>query len=248
LTAPLLTARNIHVTFGGVRAADGVTLEVFPGEFLAIMGANGSGKTTFLNLCTGYVRPVAGSISLHNREITGMTPRAITQLGIARSFQHPQLFTNQSLLENALLAVAARREFWSVVTPLHRETYVEEALRLIELIGLRREAYQPVANLPEGMRKLADIALALALQPQLLLLDEPTSGVSSDEKFSFMETLIAALRRQSVTAVFVEHDIELVRKYAHRVAVWDQGRVITVGEPERILNDGRVVQTVVGVD
>ena len=245
---PLLTARNIHVTFGGVRAADGVTLEVFPGEFLAIMGANGSGKTTFLNLCTGYVRPAAGSISLRKREITGMTPRAITQLGIARSFQHPQLFTNQSLLENVLLAVAARREFWSVVTPLHRETYVEEALRLIELIGLRREAYQPVANLPEGMRKLTDIALALALHPQLLLLDEPTSGVSSDEKFSLMETLIAALRRQSVTAVFVEHDIELVRKYADRVAVWDQGRVIAVGEPERILSDGRVVQTVVGVD
>jgi branched-chain amino acid transport system ATP-binding protein len=98
------------------------------------------------------------------------------------------------------------------------------------------------------MRKLADIVLALALQPQLLLLDEPTSGVSSDEKFSLMETLIAALRRQSVTAVFVEHDIELVRKYADRVAVWDQGRVIAVGEPERILSDGRVVQTVVGVD
>jgi branched-chain amino acid transport system ATP-binding protein len=248
VTAPLLAARNITVTFGGVRAADGVTLDIFSGEFLAIMGANGSGKTTFLNLCTGYVRPTAGSVSLRNRKITGMTPRAITQLGIARSFQHPQLFTQQSLLENVLLAVAARRQFWSPLTPLDRDAYVEEALAVIELIGLRGEAHQSVAKLPEGMRKLTDVALALALRPQLLLLDEPTSGVSSEEKFSLMDTLVGALRRQSVTAAFVEHDVELVRKYADRVAVWDQGKVFAVGDPGEILSDGRVMQTVVGVD
>jgi branched-chain amino acid transport system ATP-binding protein len=125
---------------------------------------------------------------------------------------------------------------------------MEEALSLIDLIGLRDEASSSVANLPEGMRKLTDIALALALQPQLLLLDEPTSGVSSDEKFSLMDTLIGALRRQSVTAAFVEHDIELVRKYADRVAVWDQGKVLVVGDPAPILSDARVMQTVVGVD
>jgi branched-chain amino acid transport system ATP-binding protein len=248
LNAPILTARNVHVAFGGVRAADDVALDIFPGEFLAIIGPNGSGKTTFLNLCTGYVRPTSGSISLSGREITGMTPRAITQLGIARSFQHPQLFAEQSVLENVLLAVAARRQFWSLVRPLDRQAYVEEALSVIELIGLRHQTHSPVANLPEGMRKLADIALALALKPQLLLLDEPTSGVSSDEKFSLMDTLISALRRQSVTAAFVEHDIELVRKYADRVAVWDQGRVFAVGDPDQVLSDARVMQAVVGVD
>jgi branched-chain amino acid transport system ATP-binding protein len=248
LNAPILTARNVHVAFGGVRAADDVALDIFSGEFLAIIGPNGSGKTTFLNLCTGYVRPTGGSISLSGREITGLTPRAITQLGIARSFQHPQLFTEQSLLENVLLAVAARRHFWSPLRPLDRQAYVEEALSVIELIGLRHQTHSPVVNLPEGMRKLADIALALALKPQLLLLDEPTSGVSSDEKFSLMETLISALRRQSVTAAFVEHDIELVRKYADRVAVWDQGRVFAVGDPDQVLSDARVMQAVVGVD
>jgi branched-chain amino acid transport system ATP-binding protein len=248
LNAPILTARNVHVAFGGVRAADDVALDIFPGEFLAIIGPNGSGKTTFLNLCTGYVRPAGGSITLSGREITGMTPRAITQLGIARSFQHPQLFTEQSVLENVLLAVAARRQFWSLVRPLDRQAYVEEALSVIELIGLRHQTYSPVVNLPEGMRKLADIALALALKPQLLLLDEPTSGVSSDEKFALMDTLISALRRQAVTAAFVEHDIELVRKYADRVAVWDQGRVFAVGDPDQVLSDARVMQAVVGVD
>jgi branched-chain amino acid transport system ATP-binding protein len=248
MNTPLLTARNIYVTFGGVRAADDVTLDIFPGEFLAIIGPNGSGKTTFLNVCTGYVQPTGGSIALAGREITGMTPRAITQLGIARSFQHPQLFTEQTLLANVLLAVAARRKFWNLLRPLDRTSYMEEALSLIDLIGLRDEASSSVANLPEGMRKLTDIALALALQPQLLLLDEPTSGVSSDEKFSLMDTLIGALRRQSVTAAFVEHDIELVRKYADRVAVWDQGKVLVVGDPAPILSDARVMQTVVGVD
>jgi branched-chain amino acid transport system ATP-binding protein len=248
MNAPILSARNVHVNFGGVRAADDVALDVFPGELLAIIGPNGSGKTTFLNLCTGYVRPTGGSISLAGREITGLTPRAITRMGIARSFQHPQLFTEQSLLENVLLAVAARHHFWSLLRPLERPAYREEAMSLIELIGLRHEARSPVVNLPEGLRKLTDIALALALKPQLLLLDEPTSGVSSDEKFAVMDTLIGALRQESVTAVFVEHDIELVRKYADRVAVWDQGRVFAVGDPVQILGDERVMQAVVGVD
>jgi branched-chain amino acid transport system ATP-binding protein len=248
MTPPLLAARDIHVSFGGVQAANNVALDILPGEFLAIIGPNGSGKTTFLNLCTGYVRPALGTISLEGRDITGMSPRAITRLGIARSFQHPLLFTRHSLLENVLLAVAARRQFWGPLQPLDRESYREEALALIELVGLREEADNAAANLPEGKRKLADIALALALKPRLLLLDEPTSGVSSDEKFPLMETLIAAMRQQSVTAAFVEHDIELVRKYAERVAVWDQGKVIAVGDPARVLSEARVMQAVVGVD
>jgi branched-chain amino acid transport system ATP-binding protein len=247
MNAPLLTARGVHVAFGGVRAADSVALDILPGEFLAIIGPNGSGKTTFLNLCTGYVRPTAGAISVAGRDITGMSPRAITQLGVARSFQHPQLFSQHTLLENVLLAVAARRHFWSLLQPLDRASYREEALSLVELVGLREEAGSLAAHLPEGQRKLADIVLALALKPRLLLLDEPTSGVSSDEKFALMDTLMAAMRRQSVTGAFVEHDIELVRKYADRVAVWDQGKVVAVGDPAHILADAVVLQTVAGV-
>jgi branched-chain amino acid transport system ATP-binding protein len=247
MKAPLLTARGIHVAFGGVRAADNVALDILPGEFLAIVGANGSGKTTFLNLCTGYVQPTAGTIFVAGRDITGMSPRAITQLGIARSFQHPQLFSQHTLLGNVLLAVAARRHFWSVLQPLDRKTNREEALSFIELLGLREDADHRAANLPEGKRKLADIALALALKPRLLLLDEPTSGVSSGEKFALMDTLMAAMRRQSVTGAFVEHDIELVRKYADRVAVWDQGKVVAVGDPAHVLADASVLQSVAGV-
>ena len=248
MSVPILSAKGVRVTFGGVKAADGVNLEIMPGEFVAIVGPNGSGKTTFLNLCTGYVHPTAGSIRLADREITGLTPRAITQLGIARSFQIPQLFTDHSLLENVLFAVAARRHFWSLVRPLNRETYCEEAMVLINLVGLEEMAARPTSKLPEGMRKLADIALALALKPRLLLLDEPTAGVSADEKFPLMDTLSAALRAQSVTAVFVEHDMTLVRNYADRVVVWDQGKVADDGDPAAILSDVRVTQNVVGIE
>jgi branched-chain amino acid transport system ATP-binding protein len=248
MRSPILSARDVSVTFGGVKAADGVNLEIMPGEFVAIVGPNGSGKTTFLNLCTGYVRPATGSIHLASREITRLTPRAITQLGIARSFQIPQLFTDHSLLENVLFAVAARRHFWSALRSLDRETYRNEALALIELVGLGEVAKRPASELPEGMRKLADIALALALKPRLLLLDEPTAGVSADEKFSLMDTLSSALRAQSVTAVFVEHDMALVRSYAGRVVVWDQGQVAADGHPGTVLGDASVMQNVVGIE
>jgi branched-chain amino acid transport system ATP-binding protein len=248
MNAALLSTKDVHVNFGGVRAADGVNLDIRPGEFLAIIGPNGSGKTTFLNLCTGYVHPTSGSIHLAGKDITGLTPRAITQLGIARSFQIPQLFTDHSLIDNVLFAVAARRHFWSVLAPLGRKAYRDEAMALIELVGLADVAERSASTLPEGTRKLADIALALALKPQLLLLDEPTAGVSGDEKFPLMDTLTAALRAQSVTAVFVEHDMALVRRYADRVVVWDQGRVAADGDPATVLGDARVMQNVVGIE
>ena len=247
MNPPLLSARDVRVTFGGVKAADGVSVDVNAGELLAIIGPNGSGKTTFLNLCTGYIRPQSGSISLAGRDITGLRPRAVTRLGVARAFQIPQLFTEHRLIENAMLAVAARRGFWSPIQPLERAGDRDEALTLLDLVGLRAAADRFAAELPEGMRKLADIALALALKPKLLLLDEPTSGVSTAEKFGLMNTLTRVLREQEVTTAFVEHDMDLVRNYADRVLVWDQGRVIASGSPAEVLQDARVLQNVVGV-
>ena len=247
MSAALLSARGITLSFGGVRAADGVDVEVAAGEFLAIIGPNGSGKTTFLNLCTGYLRPRSGSIRLEGRDITGLSPRAITRLGIARAFQIPQLFSEHSLVENVMLATAASRGFWHPLRPLDRPDHRDPALRLLELVGIAGHAERPVAELPEGTRKLADIALAMALRPKLVLLDEPTSGVSTAEKFALVETLANALRKERVTAVFVEHDMEVVRAYADRVLVWDQGRVVANGPPQTVLSDPDVLRNVVGV-
>ena len=247
MKSPLLSARDVCVTFGGVKAADRVSVDVHADELLAIIGPNGSGKTTFLNLCTGYIRPQSGTVNLEGRDITGLSPRAVTRLGVARAFQIPQLFTEHRLIENAMLAIAARRGFWTAVQPLERAGHRDEALAILDLLGLSPAADRFPPELPEGMRKLADIALALALKPKLLLLDEPTSGVSAAEKFVLMNTLTAVLREQTITTVFVEHDMDLVRNYANRVLVWDHGHVIASGPPAEVLRDARVLQNVVGV-
>jgi branched-chain amino acid transport system ATP-binding protein len=247
VSEPLLTARNLHISFGGVTAADGVDLDIGRDEIVAIIGANGSGKTTFLNLCTGYIRPSQGSVHFEGRGITGLSPRAITRLGIARAFQIPQLFTAQSLIENLMLAIAARSGIWDGSRPLGRESYRTQAQQTLSLFSLDDAADWPASALPEGMRKLADIALAMALKPRLLLLDEPTSGVSAAEKFPLMDTIVQVLRREAVTALFVEHDMDVVERYAQRVLVWDAGRVIASGQPAVVLRSPDVLERVIGV-
>ena len=247
MSAPLLSVSGVRVAFGGVKAADGVDLTVNEGEFLAIIGPNGSGKTTFINLATGYVKPQAGSIRLGERDITRLKPRQITKLGIARAFQIPQLFTEHTVIENLMVAVAAHAGFWRWQSPLGTPSVRETAEDLLATVGLTEHADADSATLSEGARKLTDIALALALRPRLLLLDEPTAGVSTDEKFPLMDRLAGVLRERGVTAVFVEHDMDLVRRYADRVLVWNQGRVAAEGPPDTVLSDPAVLRDVVGV-
>ncbi|MCC6778901.1 MAG: ATP-binding cassette domain-containing protein [Hyphomicrobiales bacterium] len=243
----ILSVRDLHVSFGGVKAADGVDLDIHPRELVAVIGANGSGKTTFLNLCTGYISPQRGDITFDGSSINGMAPRAITRRGIARAFQIPQLFIGHTLCENVMLAVAARHGIWSAFRPLRRPAYREEALQVLELLSLQEVAHQRTAILPEGQRKLADIAIALALKPRLLLLDEPTSGVSTAEKLGLMDTIVGVLRAEHVTALFVEHDMNVVERYADRVLVWDSGRVIFGGPPAEVLHSADVLERVIGV-
>jgi branched-chain amino acid transport system ATP-binding protein len=244
---PLLSARGLRLAFGGVKAADGIDLDVMPGEFLAIIGPNGAGKTTFINMTTGYLRPQGGTITYEGAEITGRPPREIVRRGIARSFQLPQLFSEHTVEENAALAVAAREGVWSPFRPLLRPAWREEARALLDRFGLLPVAAQRADALNEGTRKLADIAMAVALKPRLLLMDEPTSGVAASEKMAVVETLARVLRAAGVTAVFVEHDMDVVERFADRVAVWSQGRIAALGEPARILADPAVQREVIGI-
>jgi len=247
MSTSILQVRDLHVEFNGVKAADDVSLDINEGEFLAVIGPNGSGKTTLLNLCTGYVRPKSGSIHLDGRAITGLTPRAITRRGVARAFQIPQLFSDQSVLDNMMLALAAKDGLWTMVRPLGLPARREEAIALLDLVGLRGDKDRVSRTLPEGHRKLLDIAVALALKPRLLLLDEPTSGVSTLERFSLMEALMSALRTRNITALFVEHDMDVVARYANRVLVWNAGTVMAQGRPDEVFKDERVLKNVVGV-
>ena len=247
MTTPLLQAKDLRIAFYGVQAADGVNLEIREGEFLAIIGPNGSGKTTFLNLCTGYLRPSSGEVYLDGKPITAMAPRTIARRGIARAFQIPQLFLDQTVLDNLMIAVAAKRGIWVPFKALGADGRRREAEELLALVGLDGEAGQLAGALPEGRRKLLDIVIALALKPRLVLLDEPTSGVSTIERFTLMETLMSALRRAKVTALFVEHDMDVVQRYADRVVVWDSGSVMAEGPPSEVFKDERVLRNVVGV-
>lgn len=244
---PILEAKDLHVAFNGVKAADGVSLSIHDGEFLAIIGPNGSGKTTVLNLCTGYVRPKSGSVHLDGQDITRLAPRSIARLGVARAFQIPQLFSAQRVIDNMMLALAAKNGLWTVVRPLETEARRAEAEALLGLVGLAGDKNRISNTLPEGHRKLLDIAVALALKPRLLLLDEPTSGVSALERFPLMEALMGALRQRQITALFVEHDMDVVARYASRVLVWNAGQIMAEGHPDDVFKDPRVLQSVVGV-
>jgi branched-chain amino acid transport system ATP-binding protein len=244
--APVLEALDLHKSFGAVVAAAEVNLSIDALERVGIIGANGAGKTTFINIVTGYVTPTTGRILFRGREIGGRPPRAIVRLGMARSFQMPQLFDELSVRDNLLMAlgVAPRgRSFWQ---PLERGDTVSGAERILARYGIADYATQSAGLLPQGVRKLLDIAMAMAAEPSLVLLDEPTSGISVDEKFALMDTLMEALRGQGVTVLFVEHDMEIVERYAERVVAFYGGRIIADDAPGRVFADPKVREYVIG--
>jgi branched-chain amino acid transport system ATP-binding protein len=243
----LLEARGLAIGFGGVVAADGVDLDVFEGEKLAIIGPNGAGKTTFLNIATGYLKPQAGTVRFLGREITAHRPRDITRFGIARAFQIPQLFLDHTVIENLLIAAAGQSGRTILMRSLHDLPERSDMEALLDLVSIRDVADRKAGELPEGKRKLVDIAVALALKPRLLLMDEPTSGVASSEKFAIMDILVAALDKQRVTSVFVEHDMDMVTRYADRVAVWSAGKIQMSGPPAEVLADPVVREQVIGI-
>jgi branched-chain amino acid transport system ATP-binding protein len=246
---PIIRAQNLMKSFGAVTAARDVNVDILPGTISGLIGTNGAGKTTFINMITGYLKPDSGSIALEGKEIVGLSSREITRLGVVRSFQIPQLFNALSALENLELALSAQKARGLKGFALVCEGEIEaRAAELLREFGLEDFAHSLAGTLPEGIRKLLDIAVAMVGSPRVLFLDEPTSGVAAEEKFVIMDRVIAAARHAGVTVLFVEHDMEIVRRYSDRVLAFFEGRVLIDGTPDVVLSDAQVRTLIIGED
>ena len=236
MAAAILEARGLTKTFGAVAAASNITIDVAEDTVVGLIGGNGAGKTTFINLITGYLKPTSGSIRYRGREITRLAPRQVTRLGICRSFQIPQVFDTLTTYENLLVGTGI----------VDTRDAAQAAETILARFGLAPFRDAVAGVLPEGVRKLLDISMALVMKPRLLLLDEPTSGVSAGEKFAIIDLVLQAVRAAGVTVLFVEHDMEIVRRSAQRVLAFYDGRIIADGRPEAVFADADVRRLVVG--
>src|SRR5262245_26164118 len=243
----LVRTEKLALNFGGVIVADNIDFSLHEGERLAVIGANGAGKTTFINIVTGFLRPRSGRIFFAGKEITGMTPRSIVRLGLGRSFQLPQLFLEHTVRQCLELAAVGRSGSLSFLKPLAQTVDANEVDHTLEVTGLRTRQGELASALGEGERKLLDVAMALVLRPKLLIMDEPTSGVASEEKHGIMETLMQALSERKVTSWFVEHDVDVVTRHATRVAAWIAGRIAADGKPDQVFSDPEVRRQVLGI-
>ncbi len=244
----ILETSGLQKAFGAVIAAKDISVTVRRGERLGLIGNNGAGKTTFVNIVTGYIKPDGGQVKLDGVDITGLAPRRVRRHGVSRSFQIPQLFPSLTPEENLLMALGIAREdgmsAWRPARSPETMADLEDLLARFRLGDYRDHA---IAALPGGVRKLVDIAMAVTHQPKLLLLDEPTSGVAAEEKFPLMDVVMRALDGSDATVLFVEHDMEIVDRYAERVLAFYDGRIVADDTPTAVLGNAEVQRYVTGV-
>ncbi|MEM2085800.1 MAG: ABC transporter ATP-binding protein [Archaeoglobaceae archaeon] len=240
----LLKAENLKKYFGELRAVDGVSFEINHEEFVSIVGPNGSGKTTLVNLISGALLPDSGVIYFEGRDITKLPPHKRVKFGIGRSFQIPMIYELLSSLDNILISILSRNG-QSRIFYQNTEKFINERKEARELLETFSIPLKIVAELPHGHRKLLDVAMALALRPKLILMDEPTAGISLEERYDVMEKIYRVLKERKISAVIVEHDMEIVADYSDRIFVMHEGKVLKEGGKE-VLEDQEVKKVLIG--
>jgi branched-chain amino acid transport system ATP-binding protein len=245
----ILRAERLTKYYGEFRALHDVSLSIAAGEFVSIIGPNGAGKSTLINLLTGLARPSAGTVRFKDRDIAGIGPVKLAKLGMARSFQLVQIFPDLTVLETLQAAVAARvNRTRRLFASLANDREIQGgALEVADLFGLGTKRRTLARHLPQGDKKLLDVASAFALRPEIILLDEPTSGVSTADKTAIMEILVGAAKRIGLSAIIqVEHDMDIVFGYSDRIIALHQGAVLADASPREVQADQRLVDMVVG--
>ncbi len=245
----LVEIKEVRKSFEGINAVNSVNINISQGELLAIIGPNGAGKTTLFNLLTGLLRPDSGEIFFKGEKITNLHPHKIVKRGISRAFQLVNIFQSLTALENVRMGVLSSRKmttnFFSNVDNLREIN--EEALRILEKIGLSEFKDFLASLIPHGYQKCLEIGIALSHKADLLLLDEPTSGMNPEETTSLMETIENVWKENNISIILVEHDMEVVFSLARRVIVMHEGKVIADGDPEKIQEDENVRRIYLGV-
>jgi branched-chain amino acid transport system ATP-binding protein len=234
MAGPLLEVAGLKRSFGGFQALGGVSFQVEAGEISAVIGPNGAGKTTLFNVITGHLAPDSGRVGFAGRDITGQPPHAICRLGVARSFQRTNIFPRLSVFENVQIAILSHeRRAYGLWTPA-QGLGSDRTMGILEDVGLAPRAADPSGSLSYGDQKQLELGIALALEPTLLLLDEPTAGMSPQETRTSVALVARIARERKLTVLFTEHDMEVVFSVAQKIRVLHQGRLIAEGAPEEI--------------
>jgi len=240
-SVPILRTEELTIRFGGLTALNRVNFALERGEIRAVIGPNGAGKSTFFNCLTGVLRPSSGHIRFYGEDITGLSPDRISRKGIARSYQITNILPNATALENVRIAAQSRRHSWSLLT--HYRAYrdiIEKADAALEAVGLASKRDELAANLSHGEQRNLEIGIALATEPQLLCLDEPTAGMSAAETRDTME-LVRRIAKD-LTILIVEHDMQVVMELAQRITVLHYGEILAEGAPAEIQQNPRVLE------
>jgi len=242
----VLEVRDLTKAFDGFVAVSRVSFDVPKRSVSAIIGPNGAGKTTLFNLITGHLRADAGRVVLNGRDVTGVPPHELCRIGVGRSFQRTNIFAKLTVYENVQAAFLSHRgRGWNLFTPVH-DLYRDETLTLLESLGLGARAGEVAGFLSHGAQKQLELGLALALEPDILLLDEPTAGMSASETRETIRLIERVARERGLTLLFTEHDMEVVFSIAQKITVLHQGRVIADGPPDEVRRDEAVRRVYLG--
>ena len=244
----VLIVEDLSRNFGGVQAVKDVNLAVPAGQLRAVIGPNGAGKSTFFNLLTGYIPCNSGRILFRGKDVTGLPPHSLCRLGLGRTFQINSIFASATVLENVQVALLAhRRRIWNMWAAADK-LLVREAEELLTTLGLEARAEKLGSELSYGDRRRLEVALALACEPQLLLLDEPTAGMSIPDKPGMVELIRKVSRERGVTVILIEHDMDIVFSVADEITVLHQGAVVAQGTPQEIKSNEQVQKIYLGED